>query len=78
MMSVVDTKPVGEKIEKKIVILRKLEKEQRKLYNRLSNVRLLVFLTGILIGGFYYQDHRLPDAYLLLLIVLLLFAFFFL
>lgn len=75
-MSLADTTSIRKKIEKNIVTLRQQEKEQKKLHSRLSNVRLLIFLIGIMIGGAYYQDHRLQDAYLLLLTVLVVFIFF--
>ncbi len=71
-----DTKMVKEQIEENVMILRQQEKKQKKTYNRLSNVRLVVFLKGIIIGIFYYQGQRLEDAYLLLALIFLLFIYF--
>lgn len=74
-MSVATTIEVQEKIEGLLTTLAEQEKTQKKLYNTISNLRLLVFLVGVGVGGFYYHAQRLQDSYIGLLVTLLLFVF---
>ena len=70
------TKLISDKLQDTITRLKGSEKKQRALYNTVSNVRLLVFLTGAILTGFFYAEDSLQIAYLILFIFIILFSFF--
>jgi len=59
-----------------IVNLKGHEKQVRTRYNIISNVRLLVFLLGTILAGFFYTENSLPNAYVTFFICIIVFSFF--
>lgn len=70
------TKTVSANLQDMITRLRDSEKKERALYNIISNVRLLVFLIGVLLAGFFYRENSLQNAYITFFIFMMGFSFF--
>ena len=71
-----NTNLINDKLQDAITTLKGNEKQERALYNVISNVRLLVFVTGALLAGFFYSADSLQTAYIILIIFIMLFGFF--
>ena len=66
---------ISDHLQGTITRLKEREHKERVLYNRMSNVRLFVFLSGAILTGFFYTENSLNNAYLALFIFVMLFSF---
>lgn len=71
----ITNKILKEQLKKRISVLQIEEKRQKKVHNRYSNIRLLVFLVGVLVGGHYYLQDSFQEAYLPLVCCSIVFLF---